>query len=226
MKSAPSRPRVRRDWVYRANSRLFGIGTAANDLLGSYEPLVTTVNSGVTNAQTRILYDSQNYLASISRGGIGSGGTVATVGVIKGAARAEGRKPCIHAVEGIIHAEPTVWAFGNVMALGVRIGTFEQDLTGVFSVDAEYSMWTNGISIPGFQPADFANNTRNNAWERRTFKFFGDASTTPNMLIKVSWRGKKYLEANECFGMYLEVPSTAVNLRTQCWVRSLVADEG
>lgn len=215
------------DWVYRPNARTLATGSVNNDALGTYEPNFFTVVGGVGNAQSRILYDSKNYVAMVTRGGAGSALTLATVGVMGSSGRAEGKKACIRRVEGVILTEPTTWALGSVMAMGVRMGIFEQDVaTGTFSLDASYSMWFNPAALADGPPASFANNRRNNAWEVRQWRYFGDASSNPNMVIRINWTGRKYLEGNECFGMYLELPAVSTSLRTQCWVRSLVIDEG
>lgn len=221
-----SRPRRKGDWVYRSNARVLGTGVINNDLLGSYEAVVTTVNSGIANAQTRILYDSKNYMGWLTRAGIGTAPTVATTGILGGHARAEGRKPCILAVDGVILCDPTTWALGNVMALGVRVGVFEQDISGVLSLDAGFTMWESGAGIFDGPAAAWANNTRANCRDIRQWQFYSDGAANPNMVVRVKWRGRRYLEGWECFAMFLQVPTTSVNMRTQCWVRTLVSDEG
>lgn len=217
--------RAPRDWVYRSNAALLGVGTNANDQLGTYQELVMGHSTGVAQAQSHILYDSHDYMAELTRGGVGTGNTINAQGVLRREARAEGRKPCIHAVEGVIYVEPTVWAIGNLIALGARLGVFEQDTSGVFLLDASYSMWTDQVLVLAEHVSKFANNRRNNAWERRWFMGWSD--TRPFMVVKIRWRGRRYLESNECFGLFTELQSTSVNTRMQYWMRTLVSgDDG
>lgn len=221
------RSSARADWVYRPYGQTLGTGGAgATDLLGTYGSFINVQTTGLANAQSHILYDSADYFGLLNRGGVGSGATVATVNVMGREARAEGRKACIRAVEGIVYIEPNTWSLGVLIAQGMRIGVFEQDRSGVFSLDAAYSMWVENPVIPLDRTAHWANNPRNNAWERRIHYPFGDASTIPLYVAKVRWRGRKYLHANECFGLYTELESTSVTVRQQFWLRSFVEDEG
>jgi len=219
------RSRVRADWVYRNSAKVFGTGIQANDQLGTYESAVQSQNTGVANATSHILYDSNNYIGVLTRGGIGSAATSGTTGVLGRHIRAEGRKPMIMAMQGAIFCEPQTWTLGNVMAVGIRIGVFEQDISGVFSLDIGYSMWAPEAGVPFSTPAHWANNTRNNKREWRFWKSFGDASTPPLMVLRLFWRGRAYLEGNECFGLFTELQSTSVGTRMQYWCRTLVADE-
>lgn len=217
--------RRRADWVYRGNGRQIGIGVSGFDDLGTYDGNIHTITSGVANAQSKILYDSQNYFAMLGRGGVGTASNVSTIPQIGRVARAEGRKPVIRAVQGTIYMEATAWAIGNLIAAGFRMGAFEQDLTGVLSLDSGYSMWDNEGVQPFTYVGNYANNGRGNAWERRYHHFF--TSTTPSALvISVNWKGRRVLQPNECWAIYCELESTSVNARAQWWLRTLVEDEG
>lgn len=222
----PKRSRLRADWVYRANNRVLGTGVLGNDTLGTYEPTVKTQNGGVAAASGNVLYDSKNYIGTVTRGGIGAVINQASLGVIPTAARAAGKKPCMLAMEGVLYIEPQAWVLGNVMAVGVRLGVFEQDLSGVFSIDVGYSMWRDETVFAFSSPAHWADDKRRHAKEWRFFKAFGDASTTPLIVGHLRWRGRRYLEDYECFGLYTELGAAGIGVRMQYWCRTLVSDEG
>lgn len=219
-------PRRRADWVYRGNDRQIGIGISVFTSLGTYDMTVHTINSGVANAQSKVLYDSQNYFALLGRGGVGTAANVSTIPQIGRVARAEGRKAVMRAVEGYLFCEPTTWSLGQVAALGMRLGAFEQDMTGVFSLDSGFSMWENEAIQPFTYVGNYANNGRQNAREWRRMWFFTDTGVPAARFFRFRWTGRRVLQPNECFGIYTELGSTSVNLRTQWWFRTLVEDEG
>lgn len=207
-RAAPAR---KMDWVYRSG------GYSANDYvqdgLGTYGPLVTAINSGPANANARILYDSRNYLREFA---FSAAGPVA----LGREARAEGRKPQMAMVEGWVYLEPSAWAIGNVAAMGMRVGVYEQSvIDGFISVDANYSMWADG---PAESAAMWANAQRQNVLERRIWWGFGDNSAVRTVYFRQ--RVNRYLSDNECLAIYFEVPNTSVNVRMQCWLRTLVGE--
>lgn len=229
-RGASRMPRRRADWVYRSNARILGTGVNTNDTAGSYDQSVNSLTTGVANAVILSLYDSYNFFAQLTRGGVGSGGAVGSQGVLGRQARAEGRKPLIHAVEGQMFIQPQSWVLGSQMSLGLRLGIFEQDIAGAALLDVAYSMFQPEAAAPGSVPSQFANDSRCNIWERRYFKPFGDSSTTPNINIRIRVRFKRALSAHEMLGMYVEAPSSAgglasVGLRYQSWLRTLVSDD-
>jgi len=193
------------------------------DLVGSYSGFIPAHLTGPANAQSHVLYDSQNYTRQVLGGQFGVG-----LGQLGRVARAEGRRPLILAVEGIVYWEPSTWALGNLMAIGMRLGVFEQDPgNGVFLVDAAYSMWVDEPAVASSSLStvgDWANNGRGNAWERRIHYGFSDNQAFT--VTRIRWRGRRALQPNECFGLYTELEPTSVNTRTQYWLRTLVADEG
>lgn len=210
--------RRKADWVYRPDLR------ASDDLLdgdtwGSYEHTVKAQTSGVTNARSHILYDSVNRLASLTLGA-GNGNAF-----VPRAARAEGRKPTILAVEGIVYVEPSTWAIGNLIAMGLRIGIFDQDpIDGAMIVEPDYTLWIAGLPTAGNTAAIWANQGRRNLWERRVHHGFSDNQTF--IVVRVRWRGRRRLEPHEALVLYTELEPTSVNVRTQSWLRTLVIDEG
>lgn len=207
--------RVKADWVYRPSSRQISPQPAGSDLVGTYEQGVRTLNSGLGNAQGLVLYDSSNYLQVQGRSPAGQSS-------ITGAARAEGAKPTILAVEGTLFFEPTTWALGNVIALGVRLGVLEQDSAlPVPVVDTDYSMWVNGATT---EPARFANNGRSNMREWRMWRGFSDNGAVFQAHFR--WRGRRKLEGTEALFLWMELQTTSVNLRYQTWFRSLVSATG
>lgn len=216
------RPKRRADWVYRSSGHIESTAGAGVDLLGTYDSNVLNHTSGTAASQGHILYDSQNYLRTPVRETFGG-----VLSHIPRAARAEGRKPTILAVEGIVYWEPSTWALGSLMAIGMRLGVFEQDPgSGNVLLDPEYSMWNDGPYAAGgslSKVVDWANNGRNNTWERRIHYGFSDNSVFT--VVRVRWRGRRSLLANECFALYTELEGTSVDTRTQYWLRTLVADE-
>lgn len=197
------------DWVYRSNG--YAVNGFVADNLGTYEPTVFPVASGVGESRARILYDSSNYLTETARGGAGP--------VQLGReARAEGRRTKVVEVDGILYVEPSTWAVGNLIALGWRIGVFDQDVSsGFISLDANYSMWESGGA---YAAAQWANATRQNLAERRIH--FGFSDNQQFFTARIRWRGRRLLAENECLALYLELESTSVNTRMQCWCRTRV----
>lgn len=197
----------------------------------SYSNQVVTLTAGPDEMQARILYDSHNRIAVAMGAGDQASGLVTHTWHTR-AARAEGSKAVVYAVEGFMAFEPSTWSLGSMMRVGMRLGVWEQEAqSGYVLLPTAYSMFAaiNVDLSPWGQPAMWAND-RNWVWERRPMKYFGDASSTPLMIVPVRWRSRlgRALKPDECFAMVLEIPSqTGVsNLRTRCWLRSFVADEG
>lgn len=217
-KSGRFQPRKRADWVYRGPPTAGFTGGAVEQAhLASYTEVISTLNTGPANAQMRVLYDSVDRMAEVSYGNAGT-----TPQLLNRSRRAEGRNPLILATEFQLYMEPTTWSVGQLIALGWRLGAFEQDPgTGLLSINASYSMWVNGG--PGEDPAAFAN-VKNWVKEGRFFLGFStDVAAQRN--IHIRWRGRHRLRANEAWALYLESETTGVNLRTQPWGRALVVDE-
>lgn len=213
----------RADWVYRPNIQRGDFSGGESDALGTYEGSILNHTAGIAAAQSHVLYDSHNYFGEGPRGGLptGAGGTQPQ---LTRAARAEGRRATILAVEGFVYVEPQTWVLGNLIAMGFRLGAFEQDLTGVFSLDPAYSMWLDNPGSPFEQVAHWANYRRSNQWERRVH--YGFSPDGPNLVqIPIRWKGRVSLGAKECFGLYTELESTSVATRCQYWLRTLVQDE-
>lgn len=214
---------MRADWVYRPFERSLESGGLLQSPPGTYDTVEVSQAAGIANAQSRILYDSKDYIAHLTTRGIVSAGVAR---MLPGEARSEGRKPCMRAVEGVIFVTPSDWALGNSIKLGLRLGVWEQAMdTGTFLIDADYSMWSTS-AVPHSTPSLWANNTRNNAMERRYAFAFNNEVVTPTFTLKFRWRGRKFLEPNECFGVYQETETGSSGIRTEYWLRTLVEDEG
>ncbi|WP_165962521.1 hypothetical protein, partial [Arthrobacter terricola] len=201
------------DWVYRGSSVGLAAPLGIADSLGTYDFAVRTLSSGPVNAQGLWLYDSANREVNISRTSAAAGG------ILDGASRPHVAGDQIVMVEGQLYMEPSTWAVGNVLALGVRIGEFEQDLlTGLPSVDADYSMWNPAVVAQ--TEAAFANDHRNNRWERRYWMGFdtNDALQVVTIRARINMR----LRGTAGLALWLEAASTSVNLRYQTWFRTLV----
>lgn len=223
-RSRKSRP-VRADWVYRSNSLAQAPGNPYADSLGTYSPATITQATGINNALSHVLYDSQNYFGDQAVGGV-----LAAVGspyrTLPRAARAAGKRATILRTVGIVNIITSDWSLGNVAALGMRIGAFEQAMTGVFSIDPDYSMWVDGPTVPVTMVTEWADFRRTNRWERRILRPFNNSVLSPIWQIPVNWKGRATLDPKDCWGMYTEAESTGVTLRLQFWLRSLVVDEG
>lgn len=221
-RSRSRQPMLRRklDWVYRPNYRQDSVqGFDATDLLGTYDPDLRTYLSGVANSGAWVLYDSQNRLINVMRGGSGSN----LAAIMPNAARAEGRNTYIHSVRGTVYIEPTTWALGNLIAWGFRIGIFEQDPeSGAMLFDPAYSMWVSAGG--GITVANWANMGRQNLWERRVH--FGFSDNQRFTVMGVQCRVNRVLQPHECLGVYFEGESTSVNVRCQTWLRTLAAQPG
>lgn len=206
--------REKADWVYRSSVRAIGTQLPGNDTLGTYEALVRGQSSGVTNATALILYDSQNRRMATGRFAAGPGG-------FQAAGIAGGRSPRVLGVEGSIYVEPSSWAVGNLIAHGMRVCIFEQDVaSGSALLDVDYSMWANATTS---SPADWVNQGRSVLLERRRHHGFSQNQTF--FTAGFRWRGRRVLAPHEGLFLYLELESTSVNVRFQTWFRSLVADE-
>lgn len=206
------------DWVYRSNAYASNDGAPwTYDQLGTYEHSVRSLTSGHPTAQALWLVDSSNHYHTISF-------VNATVmGAQNGAARPEGKRTKVLAVEGLLYLEPTTWAVGNLMAMGVRIAALEQDInTGLASVDPDMTMWANALQGPGRASASvYANDRQLTMYERRQFKAFtsnSEALMVMHIRARINWT----LQAHHGLALWLEAESTSVNMRYQTWFRTLV----
>lgn len=214
----PPRRRARRsfDWVYRPD--IWDESGNQVDSRGTYSPIIKSLTVGPSNALGLILYDSEERLTA----GAAWTANNAPRQLIR-AARAEGRRPFIKMVTGQFYVEPSAWAAGNVVALGMRIGIFEQTSdTGAIGIQSTYNMWSQTAANP-WQPANFANDRKSRLWETRVMKTF-NASTANSWVIPIRASINRTLGPEECLAIYLEGESTSVNMRLQSWLRTLIAD--
>jgi len=204
------------DWVYRAN--VPGLTVAPlniGDNLGTYDFSVRGLTTGVANAQALWLVDAADKEQSVYRSAPGA------AGIQSMAAKPEGPRTKVLAVEGIIYFEPSTWAAGNLMAMGVRIMAIEQDIvTSVALVDSDMTMWNT--TSAGFQDAAsrYANDKQLNMYEQRMFKSFGDNGSI--MVMRIRARINWTLQSRHGLALWLEGESTSVNVRYQTWLRTLV----
>lgn len=209
--------RRKRDWVYRPNVR--GLATApfsGTDSLGTYEFQVRSLTTGAAGAQILWLVDAQNRDLQTSLTGVGA------ANFLPGSARPAPSRRKVLAVEGIIYVEPSTWAAGNLMAMGVRIGAYEQDInTGLASVDPDMTMWLGPAGGLGQGAAAiYANDRQLCMYEQRAFKSFGDNGSI--MVMRIRTRLNWSLQPQHGLGLWWEGESTAVNIRYQTWLRTLV----
>jgi len=213
-KKTSSRRRMpRADWVYRSREVNEDDGSYLLDH-ESYGPSTFTVTAGVGGQVGAVLLDSSNYLHE-------------NTGISRRMPRASvpdrPRRPMTHLVSGTIDIQPTVWSLGQVMELGVRIGVWQQDAVSgdLITPSANYSMYA--VTNYAQQPAIWANDRRNNLWERRFHWAFSTSNDMAVRLLPLVARARARLSEDECLGIYLEVPAGAVNLRGQFWLRTLVS---
>lgn len=213
-------PGPRPDWVYRSD--LHDEAGGLVDPWGTYEQVGAGLVSGYENSIAQVLYDGHNYLGSAAA-------MAGNVPVFQPrAARAEGGKPKILAVQGVIGAIPSVWALGSVFNLGIRFGVFEQDeVSGAPVFPAEYNMWgyTGAINQNVTKPATFAN-TRNWDRELRRFEAFNAGGGSIRFNYHFRFKVNRRLRPHECYAVYLETQGGSSTLSTVFFLRTLVADEG
>lgn len=205
--------RKHRDWVYRPNSVASAAPLNSVDGLGTYEFAVRSLTTGQASAQVLWLVDAEDRDTMIART------SSAASGFLSAAAKPSTARRKTLMVEGQMYFEPSTWALGNVLAVGMRIIVCEQDvLTGLGSLDADYTMW-NPTTV-GQQAAFFANDRQLNLAERRMWWGFSDNGQVmqARFRLRVPWT----LQPHHGLGLYLESPTTSVNLRYQTWLRTLV----
>lgn len=205
--------RMRADWVYRPREYDEELGTYLLDH-ESYGPSTFTVTSGVGGIVGAVLLDSTNYLheqTGISRR------------MPSSARPSRFRRPTVHMVAGIIDIEPTTWALGTILQLGARIGVWQQDAVSgdLLTPSANYSMFA--VTNYAQMPAIWANDRRNNLWERRWHDNFSTSNDQAQRTLPIGARVKARLSEDEALGIFLEVPAGSVNLRGQFWLRTLVS---
>jgi len=220
--------RRKADWVYRSDAYFQAPASGMIlrfDGLGTYDPNLKGISVGIESAVGLILYDSANALANVAHRGIDTTGVMpASLPLLGQEARAgEDQKVTILGVEGVVWHFTSDWALGAELEVGTRIGVFEQDaITANVSVDPGYTMF-GGNAANG--PSVWANNGRNNAWERRLYLGFSPGTEKSYLVQTVKWRGRRVLEANECFAFYMERNTNSVNGSYQTFLRTLVAVE-
>lgn len=212
----PRAPRRRRDWVYRPNLKDTAGGLF--DVLGSYENLAKNLAAGFANPQVAVLYDSSSYMSAVAA-------QTTTFVALPRASRAEGRKPLIHRVQGVVLVTPSTWAAGSRFDVGFRFGRFVQAPdTGGIVFDPEYAMWGSPADAKD-SPANYANDT-NWQFERRELVTFGTSNDAASWKWSFNFRVNRSLESNQAYALYMESAGGSININIQCWFRTLVSDEG
>jgi len=205
------RKREQWDWVYR--SRMVGFPPFnAADTQWTYGPQIRAIASGPAESLAFVLVDSYNYAQA--RMGLNAA-SVTTL--LRPAAVAEPRRTTVRAVQGQLYAEPSTWALGSFIGLGMRIIKAEQAHTGEALLAATYSMWADLVPDDCATFANQATMLR----ERRFDTTF--AAGQPNAFnLRFGWSGRTTLRPEEGLFLYIELDGTSVDLRTQTWFRSLV----
>lgn len=219
MTKSPGRRKRPADWVYRMHIRDEAGGLS--DALGSYEFTFATLVAGQANSQVRILYDSFNYVNGRFPD-IGGGNTPGFL--LPAPARAEGKNPLIHRVQGEILVRPSSWAITNAIFIGFRFGIFEQDpLSGLVLLDPGYTI-INPSATSLLNPGLYAN-TRDWQHERRIWDVF--ESNTNRWHLRFNFPVRRTLKPHECYAVYAEGNgASSVNCVVGYQLRTLVSDEG
>lgn len=211
--------RPKGDWVYRGHA-LAADGTP--DEIGSYANSIS-VGPGVANSNILSLYDSKQHLSLMTKFNMAGGGAGTPTFSLPTAARAEGSRPLILRVQGVVQVTPSAWAIGNGIRLGYRIMAVEQDAgSGSALLDNDYSMWSN---LNATQPADHANARRLNLYEKRFMEVF-NASESASWLMRFNVKLRVRLNPNEMLGLYIEHHTTSVTASHYAFMRTFVVDEG
>jgi len=217
--------RVRKDWVYRPNIHSYGTGLGGVSTDGTYSSAVGAISSGFQSSIARVLYDSHNWMSFLGSSG------VAQPGVLGAAARAEGKRATMYAVNGVINLVPDTWALGSQIRVGWRILIADQDLpSGLAVLDADYSMWNDPVGAAGTESTAAFRNDHRCLAEGRVFRNFSTSNDQADLRIFPRWRGRWMLQEHQAMYMYLEIEGNSgggpgVGMRFQMWMRSLVSDD-
>jgi len=199
------------DWVYRGGitdnegSQAFEHAT--------YAPATFGLNQGESTGH--VLYDSANYMKAL----------LGNSNVANSAARAAGKRPKTFRVKGQITWEASVWATGDELQMGFRIGVFQQDpLDGILLAPATYSMMSTTGSM-AFNPDVWANIRRNNLWEHRNYQHFATGNESSRRTLYINTPAKAMLGSDECLAIYIEMSNASESMRYQLWLATYVSDE-
>lgn len=216
---------MRGDWVYRGQEYRQDTGVAAATQVASYiGARDRTVGPYVLSPGTPlgvILYDSQDYLTQGTQARVGGGNPL----MMNKAARSDGKRATVLAVDAQWFLIPNAWTVGANFAVGARIVICDQNMTtGALDLPAGYRM--TGLPTFDNDPALYANGWGNLA-ERWDYIAFQTGNETVRWKFRLRWRGRRTLQPNQCLGLYLEsappaVGSTTLNVTPVC--RSLVHD--
>lgn len=217
--------RTRLDWVYRGHAYQISEPQVQADVLGTYIPhnSLISLSAGPTLAQSHILVDSADWFVDIGRMGNTIPASALGPVAIGGEARPERRGALIRAVEGIIMIAPSAWALGNEVHVGVRLGVFEQDVTGVFALDSGYSMMLDQTTAnQNTNVGHWANMKRSNLREWRLSDCYVSGGGKCMWTMHIRWRGRIRLQPHECLGLYTEAASGSVETRNRYFLRTLL----
>lgn len=225
------RARIAGDWVYRGTGEF-------STTPGSYQGntyltvIQNSVATGTINSTVMVLYDSQDYLVKLTTEGAG-----APTGMPL-AARAEGRRPMVHRVQGTMTWTPVQgWAAGAAWAWGYRLMWCEQDsATGGALLEVPYSMWEPEVAaaVPHYFVTIYANDTLLNMREVRRAIGFDTSMPQRQYTEYINWRPKIRTapSSKHALFMYVEAPNQqllatgASQMRLSPNLRSFVSDEG
>jgi len=207
------------DWVYRG-LEYDEVGLATGTQVASYCPrqVAYSLAPGPLGEVSWVLYDSANYRHNIVNANAVSGGIT-----LPNAARPEGRRPVMLAVEGHAFVTPTTWALGSRLFLGMRLVICEQDYTsGGLALPTDYNIM-EPVALTG--NADIA--TYANGWGNLRTRFFLQSfdSNDVEWLVHMKWQGRVSLPPHLCLAMFCQSDANSVNCRMTPKFRTLVEED-
>lgn len=212
---------MRGDWVYRG-LEYTPAGAQLASQTSSYTGLTRNSGAYTLSSGTQIgliLYDSSNYMMRTT--------TQTATSRMSTAARAEGRRATVMAVNGFIFITPNAWTVGSNFLIGWRLVVCDQnEFTGALDLPAAYS-FVQQAPTAALPSSDFAMSA--NGWGNLAegYKFQTFDQNDASWMLHIKWRGRRSLESNSCLGLLMESAGPAVGSTTLLVsprLRSLVHD--
>jgi len=194
-----------------------------NDI--TYSEQQTNMAPGNTNATAGILVHS----SQVRRYSIGADTPTSPARPLMSAAFPQwDRKQVVVAVRGTIEWYPIeTWSTTATRNWGFRLTKMVEDPGSQLPmVPIDYNMYgLNPPPVAGDETEPYLYADDPFLWERREARSYNSQNTSPVWVTPVNWRGRCYLEEDECLCMYFESDLTLgssgeVALRT--WLRALV----
>lgn len=221
------KPRERQDWVYR---HIVSDTDNAAVSRGGWSTSASTfdISSGIENAIATILYDSESFLRKVTGTAVISDALIGPTWptVLAQAARAGGRRPTVHAVQGHLYCLPTAWTLGSRFFMKGRLGWFQQDIdTGQILLDLTYTVFGANITQED-SVAIWANDHVQHIHDFVAARS-ADVDGIRHLLVPVFWRGKRTAPSEDhCLAIFWEASPFGSNQTMRCFpqIRALMSD--